>query len=67
MKGALPPSSSATLLMVELHWPYSVRPTSVEPVNERMATCGAVDGKYFRDDKILFRDDKIFLGTIKYF
>ena len=38
MKGALPPSSSDSFLTVCAHWRMRMRPTSVEPVNDRWRT-----------------------------
>ena len=38
MKGALPPSSSASFLMVGAHCAIKMRPTSVLPVNDRWRT-----------------------------
>ncbi len=38
MKGALPPSSSASFLTVGAHCAIRMRPTSVEPVNDRWRT-----------------------------
>ncbi len=40
MKGALPPSSSASFLMVGAHCAIRMRPTSVEPVKLRWRTTG---------------------------
>mmetsp|Transcript_7288 Transcript_7288/g.18992 ORF Transcript_7288/g.18992 Transcript_7288/m.18992 type:complete len:221 (+) Transcript_7288:824-1486(+) len=40
-KGALPPSSSATFLIVGAHCTSSLRPTAVEPVNETRRTRGS--------------------------
>ena len=40
MKGALPPSSSATFFTVPAHWAISSLPTSVEPVKESLRTTG---------------------------
>jgi hypothetical protein len=40
MKGALPPSSSETFLMVGAHCAMSSRPTSVEPVKDSLRTIG---------------------------
>ena len=40
MKGALPPSSSDSFLIVGAHCAISSRPTSVEPVNESLRTTG---------------------------
>ena len=38
MKGALPPSSSESFFTVGAHWRIRMRPTSVEPVNDRWRT-----------------------------
>jgi hypothetical protein len=38
MKGALPPSSSDSFLMVGAHCAARMRPTSVDPVNDRCRT-----------------------------
>jgi hypothetical protein len=38
MKGALPPSSSESFLIVEAHCAISRRPTSVDPVNDNFRT-----------------------------
>ncbi len=40
MKGALPPSSSATFFTVSADWRISSLPTSVEPVKESLRTIG---------------------------
>ncbi len=40
MKGALPPSSSATFFTVVAHWAISCLPTAVEPVKENFRTSG---------------------------
>ncbi len=40
MKGALPPSSSDSFLMVGAHWAIKSRPTSVEPVKDSFSTFG---------------------------
>ena len=40
MNGALPPSSSESFLTVSAHCAISMRPTSVEPVNDSLRTIG---------------------------
>src|SRR3981081_4453076 len=40
MKGALPPSSSESFLIVSAHCFINVRPVSVEPVKESLRTAG---------------------------
>jgi len=40
MKGALPPSSSATFFTVPAHWRISSLPTAVEPVKDSLRTAG---------------------------
>src|SRR5262245_65274892 len=40
MKGALPPSSRESFLMVPAHWAMRTLPTSVEPVKESFLTVG---------------------------
>ena len=40
IKGALPPNSSESFLIVSALWRIRMRPTSVEPVNESLRTMG---------------------------